>query len=312
MEAQVASTPTPSRINTKVQVLEGSPDFAYLVADRVTDPYQAKDCTILIIGRKRSGKSTQAIALAEEIAEDIACIKGENDPSLYFDVEECVISVERMGGLDLFTSERATRNNQVFVIDDAKINISNRKFASPENQIQNELVTIFGPFKHVLIFTSVFKRSIDKDSRELADFIVKIDGSNPYTKQTYGQVFFYETNDAGDEYKKFLQWVDPKTGVLYRLNRWIGTLPTPDNLRKYNNMRRSNSVKLIEEARETVMQMKKAKLEPQMKPSDVRAEWVKTNKVHVQSLRDKGYSIRKISRELNKPPTTIEKCFGGS
>jgi hypothetical protein len=308
---EVQSTPTPSKTNTKIQTLDGAPDFAYLVADRVTDPYQAKDCTILIIGRKRSGKSTQAIALAEEIAEDIACIKGESDPSLYFDVEECVISVERMGGLDLFTSERATRNNQVFVIDDAKINISNRKFASPENQIQNELVTIFGPFKHVLIFTSVFKRSIDKDSRELADFIVKIDGSNPYTKQTYAQVFFYETNDAGDEYKKFLQWVDPTTGVLYRLNRWIGTLPTPENLRKYNNMRRRNSVKLIEEARETVRQMKVAKSEPQLKPSQTRAIWVEQNKAHVQSLRDKGYSIRKISRELNKPPSTIEKCFGG-
>jgi hypothetical protein len=295
-----------------VQVLDGSPDFAYLVADRVTDPYQAKDCTILIIGRKRSGKSTQAIALAEEIAEDIACIKGESDPSLYFDVEECVISVERMGGLDLFTSERATRNNQVFVIDDAKINISNRKFASPENQIQNELVTIFGPFKHVLIFTSVFKRSIDKDSRELADFIIKIDGSNPYTKQTYGQVFFYETNDAGDEYKKFLQWQNPDTGVLYRLNRWIGTLPTPNNLRKYNNMRRCNSVKLIEDARAQVMEMKKVKAEPRIKPSQQREIWITQNKEHVQTLRDRGYSIRKIAREMNKPPTTIEKCLGGS
>jgi len=312
MEAQ-SLTQTPSRINTKVQVLEGSPDFAYLVADRVTNPYQAKDCTILIIGRKRSGKSTQAIALAEEIAADIASIKKEDDPSLYFDVEECVISVERMGGLDLFTSERATRNNQVFVIDDAKINISNRKFASPENQIQNELVTIFGPFKHVLIFTSVFKRSIDKDSRELADYIIKIDGSNPYTKQTYGQVFFYETNDAGDEYKKFLQWVDPNTGVLYRLNRWVGTLPTPDNLRKYNNMRRGNSVKLIEEARATVMAMKQAKSEgPKLKPSQERERWVKENKSHVQELKAKGYSIRKLSQELNKPVTTIEKCLGGN
>ena len=312
MEAQ-SLTQTPSRINTKVQVLDGSPDFAYLVADRVTNPYQAKDCTILIIGRKRSGKSTQAIALAEEIAADIASIKHEDDPSLYFDVEECVISVERMGGLDLFTSERATRNNQVFVIDDAKINISNRKFASPENQIQNELVTIFGPFKHVLIFTSVFKRSIDKDSRELADYIIKIDGSNPYTKQTYGQVFFYETNDAGDEYKKFLQWVDPNTGVLYRLNRWVGTLPTPDNLRKYNNMRRGNSVKLIEEARATVMAMKQAKSEgPKLKPSQERERWVKENKSHVQELKAKGYSIRKLSQELNKPVTTIEKCLGGN
>ena len=81
MEAK-SLTQIPSRINSKVQVLEGSPDFAYLVADRVTNKYQAKDCTILIIGRKRSGKSTQAIALAEEIAADIASIKKENDPSL--------------------------------------------------------------------------------------------------------------------------------------------------------------------------------------------------------------------------------------
>ena len=297
-------------VRPKLQPLDGVPDLAYLIADRVTNPYQAKDCIILITGRKRSGKSTQAVALAEEIAEDICTIKGDADPKKYFDVTENIISVERMGGLDILTSERATRTNQVFVLDDAKINISNRKFNSPVNQIQNELATIFGPFKHVLIFTSVFARSIDKDSRELADFIIKINESNPYTLQTLGQVFWYEIGENGYEYKKYLRWKDPSTGIIYRLKVWIGTLPSKETFDAYNRMRKNNSVKLIEEARQQAAEIKNKKTDINLKPSEIRRVWIENNKELVRHMRfDEHCSIRKIARDLNKPTTTIEKCL---
>lgn len=307
-EAEQVSVQQPPP-NNKIQPIEGAPDFAYIVADRVTNPYQDMDCIILIIGRKRSGKSTQAIALAEEIAEDIASIKGERDPKKYFEISTNVITVSRMGGLDLLTGPRATQNNQVFVLDDAKINLGAKKFNSAENQLQSDIATICGPFRHVLIYTMVFKRSIDKDSRDLADFIIQIDRSDPYTKQTRAKVFYYETSDSGDEYKKYLRWTDPRTGVKYRLKECIGTLPSEENLRAYNNLRRTGSVQLIEDAREQAEQLKKRKTEVKLKPSDIRAVWIKNNKEDIQKRRSNGDSIRKIARDMNKPTSTIEKCL---
>ena len=304
-----AATVSVKPVYTKIQPLDGAPDFAYLVADRVTNPYQDMDCIILIVGRKRSGKSTQAVALAEEISEDIAAIKGDSDPKNYFDVKENVISVSKMGGLDLLTSHRATRNNQVFVFDDAKINLGAKKFNSAENQLQTDIATICGPFKHVLIYTMVFRKTLDKDSRELADFIIQITGSDPYTKQTRGKLYYYETNDNGDEYKKYLRWKDPRTGIVYRLKEWIGTLPSEQARRDYDNMRRNGSVRLIEEARAQVEEIRKRRTEVKLRPSDLREIWVGHNREKVKQMRSGGMSIRAIARELNKPTSTIEKCL---
>jgi len=295
--------------NTKVKAFPGSPSFAMIVAERVTNPYQDMDCIILITGRKRSGKSTQAIALAEEIAWWIAWFRKEPDPKKFFDITTNVISVSRMGGLGMFTSPRITQVNNVFVIDDAKINLSNRKFNSAENQLQNDIATIVGPFRLVLIYTMVFKKTIDVGTRELADFIIAIKSSNPFTKQTFGKIFFYEVSDDGAEYKKYLRWNDKTTGITYRLKDWIGTLPTRESLLAYNNMRKSGSVQLIEEARAQYDLISKSKSEVKLTKSDLRKIWVEKNKEEVQKRRAQGDSIRKLSRDMSQPVSTIEKCL---
>ena len=295
--------------NTKVQSYPGAPTFAMIVADRVTNPYQDMDCIILITGRKRSGKSTQAVALAEEIAWWIAWFRKEPDPKKFFDVTENVISVSRMGGLGLFTSPRVTQVNNIFVFDDAKINLSNRKFNSPENQLQNDIATIVGPFRLVMIYTMVFKKTIDVGTRELADYIIQIKSSNPYTKQTFGKIFFYEVSDDGTEYKKYLRWKDPVSGITYRIKDWIGTLPTKETLNAYNNMRRYSSVQLIEEARQQYDNISKKKAEVKLSRSDLRKIWIGNNREEVQKRKSGGDSIRKISRDMSQPVSTIEACL---
>jgi hypothetical protein len=297
------------QINTKVKAYPGSPSFAMIVAERVTNPYQDMDCIILIVGRKRSGKSTQAVALAEEISWWVAWIRREPDPKKFFDIATNVISVSRMGGLGLFTSPRITQVNNIFVIDDAKINLSNRKFNSAENQLQNDIATIVGPFRLVLIYTMVFKKTIDVGTRELADFIIEIRSSNPFTEQTFGKIYFYETSGDGTEYKKYLRWKDPKTGITYRIKDWIGTLPTPEVLSAYNSMRRYGSVQLIEEARTQYNIISKSKSEIKLSPTELRRIWVRNNRDEVQKRKSGGDSIRKISRDMSQPVSTIEKCL---
>lgn len=295
--------------NSKVQSFPGAPCFAMIVAERVTNPYQDMDCIILITGRKRSGKSTQAIALAEEIAWWVAHFRKEPDPKKFFDITTNVISVSRMGGLGMFTSPRITQTNNIFVIDDAKINLSNRKFNSPENQLQNDIATIVGPFRLVLIYTMVFKKTIDVGTRELADYIISIKSSNAFTKQTFGKIFFFEVSDDGQEYKKYLRWKDPATGITYRIKDWIGTVPSKELLSAYNNMRRSGSVQLIEEARAQYDIISKNKSEVKLTRSELRKIWVEKNKDEVQKRRSQGDSLRKLSRDLSQPVTTIEKCL---
>ncbi len=307
-----AAEPAPEQAeetNTKIQPFPGCPSFAKIVAMRVTNPYQDMDCIILITGRKRSGKSTQAIALAEEIAYWIAWFRKEPDPKKFFDISSNVISVSRMGGLGLFTSQRITQVNNVFVIDDAKINLSNRKFNSAENQLQNDIATIVGPFRLVLIYTMVFKKTIDVGTRELADFIIEIRNSNPFTEQTFGRIYFYEVSDDGTEYKKYLRWKDPESGITYRIKHWIGTLPTPENLQAYNYMRRSGSVQLIEEARRQFDLISKNKTTKKLTKTELRNNWIANNKKTVQDRKAGGDSIRKISRDMSMPVSTIEKCL---
>ena len=316
--SEAAAIPAPPRtgmtaeaepVNRKIQPYPGCPDFAWIVADRVTDPYMDLDCIILITGRKRIGKSTLGIALAEDIADDIALMNGEDDPKKYFSIDTNVISVNRMGGLELLTSPRASQRNQVFVLDDAKINLSNRRFGSQENQLQNDIATICGPFRHVLIYTMVFKKTIDVGTRELADFIIQVEHTNSFTKQSVGKVFFYETSGDGHEYKKYLRWVDPETGIKYRIRDWIGTLPSHEALLAYNNLRRSGSLQLIEEARLKYNDMMKSKSEVRLSKKELRDIWVRKNQVEVQSRKAKGLAMRKMSRDFSVPVTWIERCL---
>ncbi|MCK9591467.1 MAG: hypothetical protein M0Q91_05590 [Methanoregula sp.] len=314
-EATTLTHNAPIQANSKVQSFPGAPTFAMIVAERVTNPYQDMDCIILITGRKRSGKSTQAVALAEEISEWIAYFRNEVDlegklnAKKFFDISTNIISVSRMGGLGLLTSPRITQTNNVFVIDDAKINLSNRKFNTPENQLQNDIATIVGPFRLVLIYTMVFKKTIDLGTRELADYIIQIRSSNAFTKQTFGKIYFFETSDDGIEYKKYLRWRNPTTGITYRIKDWIGTLPTHESLLAYNNMRRYGSVQLIEEARAQYEGISKKKAEVRLSRSELRKIWIKNNRLEVQNRKASGDSIRKISRDMSQPVSTIETCL---
>jgi len=155
----------------------------------------------------------------------------------------------------------------------------------------------------------VFKKTIDVGTRELADYIIQIKSSNPYTKQTFGKIFFYEVSDDGTEYKKYLRLKDPVSGITYRIKDWIGTLPTKETLNAYNNMRRYSSVQLIEEARQQYDNISKKKAEVKLSRSDLRKIWIGNNREEVQKRKSGGDSIRKISRDMSQPVSTIEACL---
>jgi len=296
------------RVNGKYRPFEGCPDFAWIVADTVCNPYQDSDCVIFFVGRKKSGKSTNSVALAEEISKAIAAKIG-GQPSDYFTAEN-IKSVSRLGGLEILTSPQLLKDHAVIIIDDAQISLSSRRSPTAENQLQNDIVTIARPFKCVLIFNSVFHANIDKGTRSLADFIVKMENSNPYTKQSLMRIYSYEVGDDGKEYRKYLQWRDPN-GRKHRIKLWVGTLPSPELQKAYLKMRRENSVALVEDSRarfQEILAKRTGSPESTDRKNGIK-EIVELNREQANKLRESGMSMKAIARELNLTDYQVSKCL---
>jgi hypothetical protein len=284
-----------------------APNFQWIVASRVCDPYRDADCVIFFTGRRGVGKSVNSVGLAEGIAESIADMIG-GKPTDYFTAAN-IKTVSRAGGMEILSSDTLLKEHSVLLIDDAQISISSRRSPTTENQIVNDLVTIMRPFKSVLIFNSVFHKNIDKGTRSLADFIVNVQHSNTFTKQSVMKVYTYEVSDAGQEYKKHLTWQD-ESGKKHRFKYWIGTLPSPDLLKSYNQMRMENSVSLVHESRQRcIEQMAKGTATGERK-HDV-SGIVEANREKAVQLKTEGRSMRAIARELNLSDYQVSKCLSG-
>jgi hypothetical protein len=295
----------PAQKDNRYLPYPGTPEFAWIVADRVCNPYRDADCVIFFTGRRGVGKSVNSIGLAEDVAVNIANMIG-GKPSDYFTAAN-IKTVSRTGGMEILTSDSLLKEHAVLLIDDAQISISSRRSPTTENQIINDLVTIMRPFKAVLIFNSVFHANIDKGTRSLADFIVNVTSSNTFTKQSLMKVFTYEVSDSGKEYKKHLTWRD-QTGKKFRIKAWIGTLPTPELLKAYNKMRRENSINLVHESRDRAQAQSEKGNGPNQKKNSV-SGIIEANREKALLLKGQGKSMRAISRDLGLTDYQTSQCL---
>jgi len=295
----------------KIQPYPGTPDFAYLVADRICDPMQDSDCVIHFYGKKRSGKSTNSVALAEAIA---ICVgtKCRQSPDYYFPSDGSHIrSVSRMGGLDILTSPEVLKDHCIMIIDDARISQSNRNSQSTSNKLQNDIITIMRPFRGCLIMNSVYRNDIDKGSRGLADYVCKVEKTDPYTQQSLVRVYMYEEDDDGNVYKKYLTWRD-ENGKKHRLKFFVGTLPSPALNAAYKEMRKINSISLVGEARKKYEELIGTRMEgsdPEERRKNSVREIVEKNRPTAIFMRSQGMSMRAIGRELGLNNYQLDRCL---
>lgn len=283
-----------------------APDFAWIIAQRVCDKSRSSDAIIFITGKRGSGKSVLTLGLAEAISKHIASIRG-GKPEDFFTIDN-LKTVDKTGGLSIMSSDALLKQNNILILDDAQISLSARRSSTRENNAVNDLVCICRPFNSVILINSVYHRNIDRGSRSLADYIINVQYSNPFTQQTVCKVYTYSENSRGDELKKFLTWSDAN-GQKKRLKFFISTLPSRELLDAYNIKRRENSVKLVQQCREDYLTGGNNGQKGMITKKNRVEGIIQANREKAQQLQAQGKSMRAIARELNLTDYQTSKCL---
>lgn len=145
-------------------------EFARFVAERISGE-DKQDMSMIISGRKGSGKSISSLYLAQRVAEEIAIIMGGtwND---YFSLEKNCALLEDNEGINRLV--KSVGKHQVIVIDDAGVALGSRDFATAKNKAFNKLLTICRTRRWFIIFNVPVRTHVDKQIRELVDCVAKV------------------------------------------------------------------------------------------------------------------------------------------
>lgn len=230
----------------------GCPTLSWIIATRVTNKFEDADAFISFTGRKGSSKTTSSSALCEDIAENIARIRGKGEPPEKFFNIEHVRSITEMGALELLSSGALTQENSVFLLDDTGTQWSSRNFQSPVNKTLNAILQICRIYKCVIVANFILQSHIDIQARGMADFRAEMQYKN--SKEGYAVFKFYYLEQGTKknkpfEYKKYLKWHGK------RIKQWVIGRPSSDYEKAYKQMRQSNTDEFIVNARQRVKEI---------------------------------------------------------
>ena len=228
----------------------GCPTFTWMIANRVTNPYDEQDAFITFTGRKGSSKSTSSIAFAEELAKDIARLrnKGE-DPKKFFNITH-IRSISETGAIELLTSGILKKQNSVILLDDTGTQWGARNFATMINKYLNMILQIARVYRCVIIANFIMQAHIDVQARTMTDFRVEMLYKDVSNKQAVFKVKYIEqgqdTVGHSKEYGKYLTWKGK------RIKWWVITLPSEELYKEYRKMRTGNTDEFIELAQKKI------------------------------------------------------------
>jgi len=229
-----------------IEACPGCPTLSWMIALRVTNPYEDSDAFISVTGRKGSGKTTASLALCEDIAMMIAKIRNKNEkPEKFFNADH-VKSVTETGALELLSSGALKHENSVFLLDDTGTQWSARNWNSPINKTLNAILQICRIYKCVIVANFILQTHIDIQARGMADFRAQMIYKNTYTNQALFKFYYLEQGEfrgKPKEYKKYMTWHGK------RITRWVIGRPSPRLEKAVRLMRQENTDKYIKEAR---------------------------------------------------------------
>lgn len=286
-----------------LNVYPGCPTLSWMIAKRVTNPYEDADAFISFTGRKGSSKTTSSSALAEGIAEDIAAIRGKGEsPSKFFTIDN-VRSISEMGALELLSSGALTHENSVFLLDDTGTQWSSRNFQSPINKTLNAILQICRIYKCVIIANFILQSHIDIQARGMADFRAEMQYKN--TREEYAVFKFYyleQGTKKGNphEYKKYLKWNGK------RITQWKIGRPSKEYEAAYKKIRKDNTDEFIQNAREKVAEiLEKNGIDPNT-PDQKKKAYSEDKRVRDYSMHPNVLAIQdkvlKIRGDVNRSP----------
>lgn len=227
---------------TALSATPGCPTLTWMIAKRVTDPYEDADAFISFTGRKGAGKSTASMSFCEGLSEDIATLRGRGeDPEQFFNIDH-VRSITETGAIELLSSGRLKKQNSIFLLDDTGTQWGSRNFQSAINKSLNSILQICRVYKCVLVANFIMANHVDIQARQMTDFRAQMLFKNVKAGQSVFKFFYLEQGENGKEYKKYMTWNKK------RVTKWIIGKPSDKLNEAYKKMRRENTDQFIEDA----------------------------------------------------------------
>lgn len=297
-------------------------DVVGWIAGRITHRHTL-DAIVIVYGDRGVGKSYACGYFGEKIDERLCLLDG-TPPKTHFSIDN-VRSVDPQGTLELLTPEQLkTRNNQVFIIDDASITANARSFQTQQNKYLTYVLTTARIYRHCIILNTISPNLLDAAIRSFADIAILVNGVIPGT--SINEIKVYRTthgNPLGfgkskrEQYGKYFQL--NIAGERTRMTRWFIGKPSEEWCKAYDVLRKKHT-----DALGSVM-------EQSMKNLDLGGGTVDNNKQFgkggirdrtfqkrmdehyntvISLYTEKKYSIRAIKRETGVPTATIDKMIG--
>lgn len=236
----------------KMNAFPGCPTLSWMIAKRVTNPFEDADAFISFTGRKGSSKSTSSAAFCEGLADDIARLRNKGEsPEKFFNIDH-VRSISERGAIELLSSGALKNENSVFLLDDTGTQWGARNFQSAINKHLNSILQICRVYKCVLVANFIMANHIDVQARQMTDFRAEMLYKN--VKENYAVFKFYyleqgQKRGQSHEYKKYLKWHGK------RVTKWVIGRPSAKFESQYKKMRKENTDEFIENAAKDLQQI---------------------------------------------------------
>jgi hypothetical protein len=240
----------------------GCPTLSWMIAKRVTNPYEDADAFISFTGRKGSSKTTSSSALCEGIAEDVVKIRWarakqqgipwkKEDPEKFFNIDH-VRSITEVGALDLLSSGALEVENSIFLLDDTGTQWGARNFQSPINKTLNSILQICRIYRCVIVANFILQTHIDIQARGMADFRAEMQYKNTRDEQAVFKFYYLEQGvkrGKPQEYKKYLTWNGK------RIKQWVIGKPSPKFEAQMKQIRKDNTREFVAAAKKRVQEI---------------------------------------------------------
>ncbi len=284
------------RPNTQIlHAYTGCTTLTWMIAKRVTNPYEDSDAFISFTGRKGSSKSTSSAAFCEGLAEDIAKLrnKGEN-PEKFFNITH-VRSITESGAIELLSSGALKQENSVFLLDDTGTQWGARNFQSQINKYLNSILQICRVYKCVLVANFIMANHVDIQARQMTDYRAQMLYKNVRANQAVFKFFYLEQGENGKEYKKYLKWHGK------RITKWVIGRPSEKFEAQYKKMRRENTDEFISDASARLVELQDGKKSGNVENDGRLRDY--TTHPKVTSIQAKVWAIREDQNRSPKEKT---------
>jgi DNA replication protein DnaC len=143
--------------------------FAEFVAKRITGQ-DRQDFSMLLSGKKGSGKSYSSLYIACRVADEIVRIRGGKRED-YFTLKNAAL-LEDVEGIR--TILERSEKYQILLIDDSSVSVNSREFQSRSSKNFNRIFTTCRTNRWFLILNAPVRTHTDLTVRELVDVVASV------------------------------------------------------------------------------------------------------------------------------------------